>query len=256
MNIGDASQAKLSPSGREIGVALLQVSGEQFASAMTYQPTSKEAAFNYGYVIAQMARTRPTGECEELFEQAFELYKLAAVPTFFLYENALRYWYVSLYSEDDLCRGDALVDLAKKKENDEAEALLLIACQKYSQSVTINPAYFMGYYYWGCALHNLAKIVKEKDVQHAAEIFKQAGEKLTDAINLRADDVYTLSEMASTLHDYAQLNDAPESEELFIQAAQKYSEAHKLAPTDAFINRCWADTAYDHAKFLYGRMLG
>lgn len=117
-----------------------------------------------------------------------------------------------------------MVDLSKKKES-EGEELLKQACDKYSESIDINPHYFMGYYYYGCALHSLGRSVKDKNKQvsiiinselYIYVLYEQLSEnylldakvKLEQANALRTEDVFVLNELASTLHDHALLKES------------------------------------------------
>lgn len=91
----------------DIHYFLQQIACEEFASALgnfynnlthiliinkVLASDNREACFNFGYVLAQVARSKEISESDALFQKAFACYSKAAVPGFYLQENVLRYW--------------------------------------------------------------------------------------------------------------------------------------------------------------------
>jgi len=217
---------------------LLQIACEEFASALHLKKNSPEVCLKYGSVTAQCARSLTGNESDRLFAYSFDFYERAAVPDFFMYEHALAFW------------GDALVDLASKKEGNEAEMHLLGACAKLEESARINPDNSMTQYYWGRALHRLAS--KAVDPEKKTIYFLDATSKLQRAADISPSDVYILNEFGATLHEFALGKGGEDADRFFQQAAEKYTQAFEQSnPKDAWILRKWADTYYDWAKAKY-----
>jgi len=172
------------------------------------------------------------------FSICFDFYSKAAVPGFFMCEHALAFW------------GDALIDLAGKKEGEESEYYLHLACEKLEESIRINPDNSTTQYYWGRALHRLA--TKEKDAKKSTEYFLDSHSKLQRANELTPNDVYILNEHGATLHEFCLTKSSQEAEPYFELALQKYKQAFDFSnPKDAWTLRKWADTYYDWAKLIY-----
>lgn len=109
---------------------------------------------------------------------------------------------------------------------------MLMACDKYQESVSLFPNYWMAYYYWGKCLHTLGKN-KGKEIDAIkyfnvltqyliSSTLKEACQKFEYASAIRPDDVYLKLEHASTLHDFA-LACPSKGEDLFREASIKYS---------------------------------
>jgi len=218
---------------------LLQISGEEFASALQMKNNNVPEVFlKYGSVAAQCARGCNGPESDMLFAACFEFYAKAAVPEFFMFEHALAFW------------GDALVDLASKKEAVECETYLLRACSKLEEASKINPDNSMTQYYWGRALHRLA--TREHDADKQNVYYMDSTSKLQKAIDVSPTDVYILNEYGATLHEYSLIKHGEDADRFFQQAIDKYTLAFEHStPKDAWTLRKWADAYYDWAKAVY-----
>jgi tetratricopeptide (TPR) repeat protein len=80
--------------------------------------------------------------------------------------------------------GNALSELAKRKEGNEAERLFAEAIGKYEKALAITSDYYRAYYNWGTALSELAK---RKEGDEAERLFAEAIAKYEKAVAIKPD---------------------------------------------------------------------
>ncbi|HJH30645.1 MAG TPA: hypothetical protein C5S50_00260, partial [Methanosarcinaceae archaeon] len=165
------------------------------------------------------------------------------------YDDDSSFELIDVLSWGYIGQGNALSDIAKIKDGDEAEKLFNLAFEKYEAALNIKPDKHEALNNWGNALYYLAKI---KDGDEAEKIFKLAFEKYEAALKINPDYHETLYNWGIALSDLAKIKDGDEAEKLFKLAFEKYEAALKINPDyhEALYN--WANVLSDLAKIKDG----
>ncbi|MGP8329113.1 MAG: TPR end-of-group domain-containing protein [Methanosarcinaceae archaeon] len=158
--------------------------------------------------------------------------------------------FVDVLSWGYIGQGNALYNLAKIKDRDEAEELFKLSFEKYDSSLKIKPDDHKALYNWGTALSDLAKI---KDGDEAKELFKLSFEKYDSSLKIKPDDHEALNNWGNALSDLAKIKDGDEAEELFKLSFEKYDSSLKIKPDDHDALNNWGNALIILANTKSGR---
>ena len=240
-----------------------------YASALTQNPASHDAAFNWGLALENHAQAMaPTElvEARRLWTQAGEKYAqaLAIKPD---KHDAAHNWGVALNDEAQLM---APSDLAG------ARRLWALATENYAKALAIKADKHETAYNWGIALNEEAQAVAPSDLAEGRRLWALAGEKYAQALAIKADVYEAANNWGIAFSREAQAvasSDLAEGRRLWALAAEKYAqalaikadkyeaannwgvslsrEAQVVAPRDlAEARRLWALAAEKYAQVL------
>lgn len=141
--------------------------------------------------------------------------------------------------------GNALADLAKTKEDAQADMLYKQAYDKYQQAIDIKHDFHEAFYNWGNTLSDLAKT---KQGGQAEELFRLAFEKYQQATTIKHDDHVAFNNWGVASADLAKTKEGKEANTLFLQAYDKYQQAIDIKHDfhEAFNN--WGSALVNLAK--------
>jgi hypothetical protein len=172
----------------------------------------REALYNWGNALADLAHENSGAARVALLEQACEKYATAVDVKPDKYE-ALDNW------------GNALYQLADEKIGAERVALLEQACEKYAAAVDVKPDKYEALDNWGNALYKLAG---EKSGAARVALLEQACEKFAAAVGVKPDKHEALYNWGTALASLAGEKSGPERRELLNKAIAKLSPALDL----------------------------
>jgi tetratricopeptide (TPR) repeat protein len=165
--VADLAKTKKSPVEAE---SLYKQAFEKYKKAIEIKINCYETLYNWGTSLVELAEIKKNStEIKALYEQAIEKYQEATTikPD---YHDAFYNW------------GRALSNLAEKtKDLPKAESLYKQAFEKYKKAIDIKPDKSEAIYNWGNALASLAKT---KTGRESEELYSQALEKLTIAMEV------------------------------------------------------------------------
>jgi tetratricopeptide (TPR) repeat protein len=145
-----------------------------------------------------------------------------------------------------------LKDLARQKEDNEAEGLLKQALEKFEAALEIIPnkpeAVVLGN--WGYALEDLAK---QKENNEAEGLLKQALEKCEAALKINPNMPEVLNNWGFALVNLANLKKDKEAEGLLKQALEKFEAAVKINPNIPEVLNNWGYALVSLAKQKEGK---
>ncbi len=121
--------------------------------------------------------------------------------------------------------GSALIDLARIKGGEEAEALLNQAIQKCKKSLEIKPDRHTALNNWGNALIELAR---KKEGEEAEALLNKSIEKYEHALKIKPDLHEALYNWGAALSDLAKKKEGDEAENLFNQSFEKLMAAERI----------------------------
>ncbi len=146
---------------------------------------------------------------------------------------------IKLNSSDDMAYynwGNALSEMAKKKEGSEAEQFFNQAFEKFAKAVKIKPDDNMAYNNWGLALSGLAR---KKDGKEAEQLFNQAIEKFAKAVEIKPDDNTAYLNWGLALSGLARKKEGNKAEQLFNQAIEKFAKTVAIKQDDNDVYYNW-----------------
>ncbi|WP_188016981.1 SIR2 family protein [Paenibacillus antarcticus] len=146
--------------------------------------------------------------------------------------------------------GNALNNLVKGKEGEEAEKLYQQAFEKYAKAVEIKPDKHEAYNNWGI---NLKKLAKSKEGKEAEELYQQAFEKYAKAVEIKPDKHEAYNNWGIALRDLAKSKEGKEAEKLYQQASEKYAKAVEIKPDKHEAYNSWGIALGDLAKSEEGK---
>jgi len=123
--------------------------------------------------------------------------------------------------------GNALSNLAKTKQGEEADRLFQEACEKYRAARRIKLDMHEALYNWGNVLFDWAVT---KQGEEADRLFREACKKYEAALKVKRDLYEALYNWGNALLVWADTKEAEEADCLFREACEKYRAALKVKP--------------------------
>ena len=153
------------------------------------------------------------------------------------------------YSDAYYNWGNALVDLAKTKSDNEAEELYKEAIDKYEQATQNKHDFYEAYNNWGNVLGDLAQT---KSGSEAEELYKEACEKYNKATTYKQNYHKAYNNWGAALCQLAEIKSGNEAEELYKEAIEKYKLAitYKKDYHEAYYN--WGYDLMELARIKSG----
>ncbi len=141
--------------------------------------------------------------------------------------------------------GNALANLAKRKEGAESEEFFRMSLDKYEKAVQITPDDHEAYYNWGTALFELAT---RKEGGESEGLLRASFEKFEKSVQIKPDSCLTYNNWGIGLCELAKRKEGMESESLLRASFEKFEKAVQIKPDHHPAYDNWAAVLIEMAK--------
>ncbi len=141
--------------------------------------------------------------------------------------------------------GNALSELAERKEGAESDELFRQSFEKYQKSLEIKPDKHEAYNNWGTGL---SKFAQQKEGAEAEELFRQSFERYQKSVEIKPDQHEAYCNWGNALLYLARRKEGAESDELFRQSFEKYQKSVEIKPDKHEAYNNWGTALLELAK--------